>query len=361
MVNLWPLLILDWPVMPFPAAAIERAALSIGRLDAGLDGHPLRLAWEHRTRLRAAIQAMRWSGRHVDADRLASLLAGIPLRVRDVVDMAGAGLSEHRALVLLDFLTRHGGGTGFWSAPPHESADDHRELAELDDDLAAFIEVVNPPSASSALIAIAEAAWIMRREADSRPIILAAAVPITLARSALTRAGILPGLAAYPPLRPREEWIGAFLDGLGQAADEGLARLRGLTVTFAEWQARIGPRQKNSRLPRLLAAAMCQPFLSPIGVQRLLGTSLPGASKLLAQAVAAGILVEATGRRGSHTLYLSADWRANQIQGRIPGPAPHPQELSPILAGQALDALLGDVDAALRRSSKTLAAYGIRS
>ena len=351
--------------MSLPASA-ERAALAIGRLDAMLNGHPLRKAWEHRTRLAATVQASSWDGRAVDRERLAGVMAGVPFQ--PLADL----LAEHRAMMFLDFLARLTGGHRLVVA-----GDQAEEINEFDEDLEIFVATVKASQQPSTLLAVAEVAWQIRYERDSRPGILHAAVPVVLAQRKVTRAGIIPGLAAFPTYRERGAWMAAFLDGLATAADDGLGRLRGLALTCDEWRRRIGPRQANSRLPQVVVAALCHPFLTPVGVQRLFGyqrvkgerkpkMTLPGASKLLGELLTLGILTEGTDRRGSHRLFLAVDLGVERsVRKKIPlrERALH-SLLLPRLAeekfiGQQFDELLDGFDASLRRSNTVLARNGI--
>lgn len=347
--------------MSSPAAA-ERAALAIGRLDAALDGHPLRKAWEHRTRLAAAVRAAAWNGQAVQPDRLAGIVAGVPYRPLDDCR------AEHNALLFFDGLAQISDGERLFTDLPDGEPDD---LAE---DLAVFLAAV-APGGGALLPALAEAAWEIRRQPGTRPGVLQAAIPLLLARHGATRSGVVLGLAAYPAAAARLDWHDRFLDGLTQAADDGLGRLRRLAMTAEAWHHRLGPRQKNSRLPHLVAAALCHPRLTPVGVQALFGTtstvdaasgarrrrpamSLPGASKLLNELVRLGILTEGTERRGSHRLFLAADLgvgRGSDIKRATPTSPELPRQMG----GQYLDELLDGVEASLRRSATLLARHGL--
>ena len=342
--------------MSLPAAA-ESAALAIGRLDQALNHHPLRKAWNHRSRLAAAVQASAWDGRAVDLQRLAGMVAGVPHPPH--ADL----LSEHRALMFLDYLARCGGETetyleDLWPED-HDPLDEDRQI---------ILDAVNASHAPSTLLTIAEIVWAIRQEHDAAPGILHAAIPNLLAQRGLTQSGFIAGLAAFPARQSHSDWMTAFLQGMTKAAETGLARLHGLSLTYDDWRNRIGKRQKNSRLPQVVVMALCQPCLSPIAVQRLLGMqwvkdgrkpriSLPGASKLLDELTALGILVEGTNRRGSHRVFVAADLG---IGTRAPSNPIHPRSIERIFEGQALDELLDGIDAAIHRSNALLVRHGIR-
>jgi len=337
-------------------ASSERAALAIGRLDSSLEGHPLRQAWEHRMRLAAAVQASAWNGRAVDPQRLAGVVAGVPYH--PLADLQ----AEHRALIFLDFLARLSGESGYFDESDGEDEDPLFEDQQL------FIDAVEASSAPTILLALAEVSWSIRRERDAHPGILHAAIPSILAQHHLTRAGLIPGLAAFPAQREKELWKIDFLKALAKAAEDGLERLKSLSLTYEDWRQRVGPRQKNSRLPQLVAITLCHPFITPIGVQRFFGTkniggsrkpalSLPGASKLIAELVDLGILSEGTDRRGSHRLFLASDLGVGKITRN--SRRHHPKELGRQISGQQLDELLDGIDAALRRSTALLARHGM--
>src|SRR3954467_15281525 len=62
-------------------AALEQAAVAVGRLDAALTGNPLRRAWTFWSELDAARRHAETDGRRVDLFRLAAHLHGLPLRL----------------------------------------------------------------------------------------------------------------------------------------------------------------------------------------------------------------------------------------------------------------------------------------
>src|SRR3954471_2168042 len=64
-------------------AALEQAAVAVGRLDAALAANPLRRAWTFWSELDAARRHAGADGRRVDLFRLAAHLHGLPLRLSD--------------------------------------------------------------------------------------------------------------------------------------------------------------------------------------------------------------------------------------------------------------------------------------
>lgn len=307
-------------------SAAEHAALAIGRLDAALNGHPLRPAWEHRTRLVATVAASNWDGRGADSRRLAGLMAGAYFP-QPTDGSAGSGLADHQALAFLSFLAGLTGGSPLPPIPTKLAKTDKGKVAEkaerqdlgiLRGDLRLFERALEESKAPSTLLAIADVAWSMRIERDIQPGILHAAIPVALHKRGAT-AGAIPGLAAFPQrMEERSEWKERFFLDLAAAADAGLSRLRGLSLTHSDWRLRLGERRSNSRLPYVLAAALCHPVLTPAGVARLFksvsarssgkpGMSIPGASKLLAELQREGIVTLGTDRKGSHRLYFADD------------------------------------------------------
>ena len=376
-------------------SAAEHAAFSIGRLDAALDGHPLRPAWEHRTRLAAAVTASNWDGRGVDAGRLAGLMAGVPHP--PLVDW----MAEDHALSFLVFLA---GLTGADKPPPGPPPRTEKEIAAekseravmraLRGDLRLFEQALAASKAPSTLLAIGDVAWSMRAERDVLPGILQAAIPVALHKRAATRIRAIPGLAAFPARLERPEWKERFFLDLAAAAEDGVSRLHGLTLTFLEWRSRLGKRRSNSRLSHVLAAALCRPVLTPTGVSEMFrsiatgpdgktGMSIPGATKLLAELQSEGILTEGTDRRRNHRLFIAMDLGVERHERpkrrrsvarlsapsavkppKVPSPPPAPKRThSPSpgglsLAEDKLAALLAEVSPIFDRTDLTLAKRG---
>jgi hypothetical protein len=74
------------------AAALERAAGTIARLDAALASHPLAPAWAWRARLDAVRRQAAVDGKAIDPWHLAALIEGVRLRVDHVPPMLERGL-----------------------------------------------------------------------------------------------------------------------------------------------------------------------------------------------------------------------------------------------------------------------------
>src|SRR3954463_10825941 len=72
-------------------AALEQAAIAVGRLDAALAGNPLRRAWTFWSELDAARRHAGADGHRVDLFRLAAHLHGLPLRLGDTTSAPERG------------------------------------------------------------------------------------------------------------------------------------------------------------------------------------------------------------------------------------------------------------------------------
>src|SRR4051794_35565213 len=75
-------------------AALEQAAIAVGRLDAALAGNPLRRAWTFWSELDAARRHAGADGRKVDLFRLAAHLHGLPLRLGDTTSAPEGSMSK---------------------------------------------------------------------------------------------------------------------------------------------------------------------------------------------------------------------------------------------------------------------------
>jgi len=196
------------------AATLERAALAIGRLDAALDGHPLRPAWQHWVRLEAACAHAAADGYRVAPHRLAALIEGLRLRPLSTPfrPERGADLDAlHHALTLYGLLLAGADARPAGALAADTDAPEHRRL--VDDALWALTQ----PAAGARLpaLALAMRAWIL---ADRPRGAVRAAVPAALQAAGLTRTP-LSGLAGADTLRPAspldaDGWVTAFARSL---------------------------------------------------------------------------------------------------------------------------------------------------
>ncbi|WP_209773951.1 hypothetical protein [Azospirillum rugosum] len=302
------------------AAALERAALAVARLDATLDGHPLLPAWQHWVRLEAVRAHAGLDGHRVDPQRLAAFLEGLRLRAPDtaVPHERGADLDAlSHALRLYGLMLAAADRRPARELDETTEAPEHRRLAE--DALWALTQAA--PGARLPALARAMRAWLV---ADRPRGAVRAALPVALQATGVTKA-LLPILAGADTLRPdsptdADGWGLAFACSLEREATEGLTILRRLEHTWRGARAAIGPRRSNSRLPAAVDLLAAAPLLGPARLASLLGCSLRGAGLMMEELVACGAAVEVTGR-GSHRLYGLPGTEG--IRGETAGPRRH--------------------------------------
>ncbi|WP_376967787.1 hypothetical protein ABNQ39_36615 (plasmid) [Azospirillum sp. A26] len=357
------------------AAALERAALAVARLDATLDGHPLLPAWQHWVRLEAVRAHAGLDGHRVDPQRLAAFLEGLRLRAPDtaVPHERGADLDAlSHALRLYGLMLAAADRRPARELDETTEAPEHRRLAED----ALWTLTQSSPGARLPALARAMRAWIV----EDRPRgAVRAALPAALQATGVTKA-LLPVLAGADTLRPdsptdADGWVLAFARSLEREAMDGLAILRRLEHAWRGARAAIGPRRSNSRLLAAVDLLAATPLLGPTRLASLLGCTVRGAGLMMEELVACGAAVEVTGR-GSHRLYglsgtegirgeTAGPRRYGQRRGRPPKivvPAPlaatEPPPPSPPMPARlerlevdytALDALLADTNRVVER------------
>ena len=368
------------PTSADPAAALERTALTLGRLDAALDHHPLLPAWQHAVRLEAACAHAGFDGAHVEPQRLAALVEGLRLRphASPAAVERGADLDAlHTGLTLYGLMTAAADLRSERDLDAGTDALDHRRLVEE------ALWALTRPSSGARLPVLARAmrGWI----ADDRPRgAVRAALPVALQTTGMTRT-LLPILAGADTLHPdspmdEEGWLLAFARSLEREAEEGVVTLRRLEQAWRAARAALGPRRSTSRLPAAVDLLAAAPLLGPVRLAALRGCSVRGAGVMLAELVDCGAAVEVTGR-GSHRLYglpghagirgeTAGPRRYGHRRGRpprsvvsepvsapelLPAPAPpaRPERLE--IDYGALDALIADTDRAIARVRRRLA------
>jgi len=302
------------------AAALERAALAVGRLDATLDGHPLLPAWQHWVRLEAVRQHAGLDGYRVHPHRLAAVIEGLRLRPPDTPALheRGADLDAlHHALSLYGLMLAAADRRPERALDDTTDAPEHRRLVE--DALWALTQ----PATGARLPALARAmrTWIV---ADRPRGAVRAALPAALQATGLTRT-LQPILAGADTLRPDspldpDGWITAFARSLEREAEDGLAVLRRLEHAWRAARTAIGVRRGNSRLPAAVDLLAATPLLGPARLAALLGCSVRGAGIMMEELVACGAAVEATGR-ATHRLYGLPGTEG--IRGETAGPRRH--------------------------------------
>lgn len=284
------------------AVAFERAALTVARLDATLDGHPLLAAWQHWVRLEAVRAHAGLDGFRVPPHRLAAAIEGLRLRPLATPSLPerGADLDAlHHALRLYGLLLAAADRRPAGELDDTTDAPEHRRLVE--DALRALTRPV--PGARLPALAQAMRAWIA---ADRPRGAVRAALPAALQALGVTRT-LLPLLASADTLRPDspgdpDGWALAFARSLEREAEDGLVVLRRLEHAWRAARTAIGPRRATSRLPAAVDLLAATPLLGPARLAALLGCSVRGAGLMMEELVACGAAVEVTGRT-THRLY----------------------------------------------------------
>lgn len=287
---------------PDLARATERAALAVGRLDAALEGHPLLPAWQHWVRLEAVRRHAALDGFRIDPHRLAAQIEGLRLRPLGTAALHERGADRdglNHALLLYGFQVAAADRRSERDLDATTDAVEHRRLVEE-----ALWRLCAPaPGALIPGIALAMRDWIA---ADRPRGAVRAAVPAALQAAGLSRA-LLPILAGADTLRPDGTmqpagWALAFARSLEREAEDGREILRRLEHGWRQARSRIGNRRRHSRLPAAVDLLAAAPLLGPARLAALLGCSVRGAAKMMAELAACGAAVEVTGR-GSHQLY----------------------------------------------------------
>jgi len=95
-----------------------------------------------------------------------------------------------------------------------------------------------------------------------------------------------------------EAWLDFFLDGVATIADEAVASARELFTLVAEDRARVLATEKTSiGALRLFELLPRHPIVTVASATKLLDTTKPTAAKAVELLVAAGVLVESTGKK----------------------------------------------------------------
>jgi hypothetical protein len=359
-------------------AAGESAAVAIGRLDAVLDRHPLRLVWQFRQRIAAASAAVALDGLGIGEDRLFSVLAGaLRGHFRD-------RRAERHALAFVEALTRLSTterlvgeafapssstpGTALGQADGGAAADENLERITEHGQL--VLEACAASPAATPLLKAADVVWQMRCQSDLRPGVLHYALPVWWHRQGLTSTP-LPGLAAFPNRNEMGagRWQAVFLQGLARAARAGQQVLADLGINWQRWQRLIGARRSDSQLFDVAVMALAAPSLTPAAVAALLPPPRHGAKggqpryavagQLLDELARLRLIEEITGRR-SWRRYVVCDVSASQppAMERGTGQPLAAVMASPPVSTEKLDEVLAHLDAVTARSAALVTRYG---
>lgn len=355
----------DWHHFPPQCwPAIEAAATSLGRLDRAVESNPLRDAWLRRGAYAAAVRCLAADGHIFELERLFALTGGLPvIRARDFGQDA-------RALQILQRVQ-----SGAWL----HAAEDASSEPELG---AALEHLGRTAPEAPALVSVALGAREWSRSGQG-PSGLMAALPGFLSDRGLTArplpwlAGCLQASLGVVASYPAGVWASRALRELAAGAAAGIRDLDALVALWRSWHAKLGPRRRTSHLAEVVDLLVAQPLLSPVQVARVLRLSLRGASKLLAELQALGIVVPPTSRR-SWRVFAAADLGAITLQlhhrpvARVVSPPPPavPSEVPPLAAAppprpiadehlRAFQAAMTESDTVVRRIARRLA--GVRA
>jgi len=276
----------DSGLRPRPAAverdaALERAALGIGRLDWALRGHPLQPAWSWRTGLDAVARQAAADGRLIDRWQLAALLAGARLRLPEAEILADRGAAWGAA--------RHALGLWGWSVRP--------DAAQRDAIAAAAATL---PRGGAALPGAGRAVHAWLDAGGARPPLRAALAQWWRRRGLLPLAvPLLSGAAALHagvPWQP-DAWTPRFYQGLAEEAAAGLDLLRTMDTGWRTARAAVAGRRRDSHAAAAVDLLAAAPLISASSLARGLGVSVRTATALLDELTALGVAVEVTRRQ----------------------------------------------------------------
>jgi hypothetical protein len=277
-------------------AALERAALAVGRLDAALAGHTLRPAWTFWTHLDTACRHAGTDGRKVDLFRLAAYLYGLPLKLNFNLAKGDRGADLSALAYAVNLRS--------WASDP-----DHEQQRARSEALALLHRIGDPhPALIGAALGLRD--WIAR-EGGRAPI--RASLPVYLHERSVTRQ-VLPPLTGGDALKAGAFDPDSFTIRFLDALERGAENARGLLWTLeTEWrQARMALAQTgrdgeraSSRRPQAVDMLAASPLLTVSALAHAIGATVEGASRILDDLVRREIAAEVTGMsgRGARRLY----------------------------------------------------------
>jgi hypothetical protein len=258
---------------------IERASVSIGRLDALVSASSVARAWSLRASWTGYARALRLQGVEIDDIDVFSWGSGVIVPGRP------------RFQTTIDYFSAF--------APWRDRLDQTgRHWAEE------LPFSVRPEPGRSRVPVLRRALYLLTDFLKADPSIMAwLALPVFLHRLGLTEAP-LPCLVSgdrqlLNATRERDRGVAVrrILRSLEAAAIAGRQSLRAIEDARAISTAAVVGERRPSSLGRLATLLMVAPVQSPEAVARRLKLTLSGAGKLLARAAAVGLVVEVSGRR----------------------------------------------------------------
>jgi hypothetical protein len=311
------------------AAALERAAGAIARLDGALASHPLAPAWAYRARLDAVRRQAAVDGKAIDPWHLAALIEGVRLRVDHVPPMLERGL--------LFAAASHAFGLYRWFVGPDPAQQDAISAA------ATHLEAAADGHSPLLGAALAVHAWLDR--GGDRPPLRAALVGYWQRRGVtalpcplLTGAGALG--AEFP--WAREVWVGHFLIALAAEAEDGIALLRRIESPWLAARAAVAGRRRDSRAAQAVDILAAAPLVSATSLGQALGMATNNATRLLDGFVILGIASEVTHRAKRRLYGLKHLAPLREVAARprrpIPGRRPGRPRLTLLAKGAENDA-----------------------
>lgn len=292
--------------------AAARAAAAVARFDQSLQdaAPPVPELWLAQASLREAAAGARLDGCRIDEERLALLEAsGNPGPVGSGDRWALVLLATQRHLQQLpaEAVLTPAGLAGLWAGLGRRVPDD----AEAGTGALAFwlqhwhILATLPGLPAVPAVGLGLALWHQQAPAGAETLCLGRLLPALLARdcgcthrpwlmlSTVAGGGSVPDAQASRSPGP---WLCLFLDHVARAAEDAAGRLATLRGRRERWLQRLGPRRTGSRLAAAVDVALAAPVLSRKLLTDRLSLSPRGASLLLAELCALGLIREVSGR-----------------------------------------------------------------
>lgn len=316
----------------------DKALFALGRLSEALSGSGVATAWTARDRIEAVVRLVHADGLGIDRERVLRLSYDLPVGRRPNVG------SDAHVLQIIGLL----GGGAEGEVRDGALGD---EVREAEDAFRSGSDGVTPGTLLRSLWR-----WLA---ADRRPSVGHVAFIRGLAAAGLSPAPL--GALARPSGRVRlaeTPWVEESLERLADAADGARRELAALALAVAEWRQRLGPRRRHSRMDALVREVASMLVVTPTSAARRLGLSLRGASTMLEELAALGIVVEVTGRK-SWKIFVPGDLvvavpgeRVQRHKEQPAAPAARSPDLEPLLV--EAESAMSRVQAAMARLDPAL-------